>query len=107
MSRLALFFSLTIVAFVVGCASSEESDVIGTEDLSAIPPRRVETWNPVEEIRNEPSPEFQLAAYYALSKGYNKKIDLHDEAATLGFSYIPYLTEKAGLHRKFDPNTSE
>lgn len=61
----------------------------------------------MEEIQNEPSPEFQLAAYYALSQGYNKKISLHDEAGTLGFSYIPYPAEKARFHRKFNPRAGE
>lgn len=62
----------------------------------------------MEEIQNEPSPEFQLAAYYALShSSYNEKIDLHDEAGTLGFSYIPYPAEKAKFHSKFNPSAGE
>ena len=69
--------------------------------------KKVELIYDMEEIRNEPSPEFQLAAYYALSRGYSKKIDLHDEAGTLGFSYTPYPAEKAIFHRKFNPRAGE
>ncbi|MEK6875801.1 MAG: hypothetical protein AABX63_00195 [Nanoarchaeota archaeon] len=61
----------------------------------------------LEEIQNEPSPEFQLAAYYALSFGHNEKINLYDEAGTLGFSYTPYPAEKAKFHRKFNPRAGE
>ena len=60
-----------------------------------------------EEIENEPNPEFQLAAYYALNQEYNKKINLHDEASTLGFAYTPGHAEKADYFRKFGPHTGE
>ena len=69
--------------------------------------KKIELVYDMEEIQNEPSPEFQLAAYYALSRGYSKKIDLHDEAGTLGFSYTPYPAEKAWFHRKFNPHAGE
>ena len=69
--------------------------------------KKVELVYSLEEIQNEPSPEFQLAAYYALSQGYDKKIDLYDEAGTLGFSYTPYPAEKAKFHRKFNPRAGE
>ncbi|MEK6869033.1 MAG: hypothetical protein AABX74_02300 [Nanoarchaeota archaeon] len=61
----------------------------------------------LEEIQNEPSPEFQLAAYYALSFGHNEKINLYDEAGTLGFSYIPSPAEKSSFRRKFNPRAGE
>lgn len=61
----------------------------------------------LKEIENEPNPEFQLAAYYALNQPYNKKINLHDEGATLGFSHIPSHVEKAEYFRKFDPHITE
>jgi hypothetical protein len=60
-----------------------------------------------KEIENEPSPEFQLAAYYALNHEYNKKINLHDEGATLGFSSMSKDVEKAEYFRKFDPHITE
>jgi len=60
-----------------------------------------------EEIENEPNPEFQLAAYYALNREYNKKINLHDEASTLGFENTPSHAQKAEYFRKFDPHTGE
>ena len=69
--------------------------------------KKVELVYDMEEIQNEPSAEFQLVAYYALSRGYSKKIDLHDEAGTLGFSYTPYPAEKAIFHRKFNPRAGE
>ena len=69
--------------------------------------KKVELVYDMEEIQNEPSAEFQFAAYYALSMGYSKKIGLHDEAGTLGFSYTPYPTEKARFHKKFNPRAGE
>jgi len=59
------------------------------------------------EIENEPSPEFQLAVFYALNQPYNKKINIHDEGATLGFDYVPTHAKKAEIFRKFDPYMSE
>ena len=69
--------------------------------------KKVELVHEIEEIENEPNPEFQLAAYYALNQDYNKKINLHDEGATLGFSEIPTHEKKAEYFRKFDPHTGE
>jgi len=69
--------------------------------------RKVQLVYNIEDIENQPNPEFQLAAYYALSKGYNKKINLYDEGATLGFSFVPSHVEKAEYFRKFDPHISE
>ncbi len=61
----------------------------------------------IKEIENEPSPEFQLAAYYALNEGYNKKINIYDEGATLGFSYITGDAQKMDFLRKFDPHMTD
>ena len=59
------------------------------------------------DIENEPSSEFQIAAYYALSKGYSKKIKIDEEAATLGFSSWPDHNAKADYYRKFDTYLTE
>ena len=59
------------------------------------------------DIENEPSAEFQIAAYYALSQGYNKKIKIDEEAATLGFSSWPDHNAKADYYRKFDTYLTE
>ncbi|MDP7244092.1 MAG: hypothetical protein QF568_01985 [Flavobacteriales bacterium] len=69
--------------------------------------KKVELVYDIKEIENEPSPEFQLAAYYALNQPYNKKINLHDEGATLGFSSLLSHVEKAEYFRKFDPPFTE
>lgn len=69
--------------------------------------KRVELFYDLKEIENEPSPEFHLAAYYALNEGYNKKIDISEEGATLGFLSIPTFVEKAENVRRFDPHISE
>jgi len=69
--------------------------------------KKVELVYEMKEIENEPSPEFQLAAYYALNKPFDKKIDIHDEGSTLGFSSILSHVEKAEYIRKFDPQISE
>ena len=59
------------------------------------------------DIENEPSAEFQIAAYYALSQGYNKKIKIDEEAATLGFSSLSDHNARADYHRKFDTHLTE
>ena len=59
------------------------------------------------DIENEPSAEFQIAAYYALSHGHNEKIKMSEEAATLGFSSWPDHNAKADYHRKFDTYLTE
>ena len=69
--------------------------------------KKVELVYELGEIENEPSAEFQLAAYYALSKGYNKKINLHDEGATLGFSEILSHVDTMKYYEKFDPDIGE
>jgi|TARA_B100001964_G_scaffold198075_1_gene223555 hypothetical protein len=61
----------------------------------------------LNEIENKQSAEFQIAAFYALKNGNNKKIDLHDEAATLGFSSILTHVEKREWFEKFDPHCWE
>ena len=69
--------------------------------------KKVQLVYDLEEIENEPNPEFQLAAYYALSRGYNKKINLHDEGATLGFLSLLDAAERGKYFRKFDPHFTE
>ena len=69
--------------------------------------KKVELFYDLKEIENEPNPEFQLAAYYALNEAYNKKIDLTEEGSSLGFFSIPTFVEKAEYQRKFDPPIGE
>ena len=59
------------------------------------------------DIENEPTAEFQIAAYYALSRGYSQKIKISEEAATLGFSSWPDHNASADYHRKFDTHLTE
>jgi len=69
--------------------------------------KKIELIYELKEIENETSPEFQLAAFYALSQPFNKKINIHDEGATLGFTSMLSHVEKAEYYRKFDPQISE
>jgi len=69
--------------------------------------KKIELIYEIKEIENDPSPEFQLAAFYALSQPFNKKINIHDEGATLGFTSFLSHVEKAEYLRKFDPHISE
>ncbi|MFH0867964.1 MAG: hypothetical protein V1831_01505 [Candidatus Woesearchaeota archaeon] len=69
--------------------------------------KEVELVYELKEIENEPSPEFQLAAYYSLNQGYNKTVNIHDEGAALGFSSLLSHAEKAEYYRKFDPHINE
>jgi len=69
--------------------------------------KKVQLVYDIEEIENEPSPEFQLAAYYALNQPYTKKINLHDEGGTLGFKSWLNGLEKRKYFDKFDPRAGE
>lgn len=69
--------------------------------------KKVELVYDLEDIGNEPSAEFQIAAFYALSQDYNTKIKLADEAATFGFDLWPDHNVRAEYFRKFDPHFSE
>lgn len=69
--------------------------------------KKVQLAYDIKEIENESNPEFQLAAYYALNQPFNKKINIHDEGATLGFSSWLSHAEKAEWFRKFDRHISE
>ncbi len=69
--------------------------------------KKVELFYDLKEIENEPNPEFQLAAYYALNEAYSKKIDLEEEGASFGFFSIPTHVEKAEYLKKFDPPIGE
>jgi len=69
--------------------------------------KKVQLVYDLKEIVNEPNPEFQLAAYYALKSEYNKKINIHDEAATLGFTSILSHLEKVEYLKKFDRHLTD
>jgi len=69
--------------------------------------KKVQLAYDIKEIENEPNPEFQLAVYYALNQPFNKKINIHDEGAVLGFTSILSHAEKAEWFRKFDRHTGE
>lgn len=69
--------------------------------------KKVELVYDPEEIANEPSPEFQIAAFYALSHGHDKKIGIQQKASVLGFSFVPYHAENAEHLRKFDPHMAD
>tara|TARA_Y100000031_G_C8141607_1_gene347866 strand:+ start:150 stop:926 length:777 start_codon:yes stop_codon:yes gene_type:complete len=60
-----------------------------------------------EDVENEPGAEFQIAAFYALKEGYDKKIKVHDEAATFGFSDIPDYEAKREHLDRHDPYLNE
>lgn len=54
-----------------------------------------------DEIINENSAGFKICAFYALKRGYNKKIDIYSEALTFGFSRLLNEVEKREWHDKF------
>ena len=58
-------------------------------------------------LKNNNSPEFKLCAYYALSQGVNKKIDVLSEAAQFGFTSELQEKEKYEWLEKFDPYFGE
>jgi hypothetical protein len=69
--------------------------------------RKVQIIYEVDEIKYEPSPEFQIAAFYALSQKPNEKINVYAEGSTLGFDFIQTHAEKADWYRDFDLHINE
>jgi len=68
--------------------------------------KKIEIVYDLEDICNEPSAEFQIAAFYALQE-FNKKIKLAEEAGSLGFTLWPDHNVKAEYYRSFDPHFTE
>jgi len=60
-----------------------------------------------DDLGNEPSAEFQIAAFYALNSGYNKNIKIFEEASTFGFSNFPHYKEKREHLDRQDPYLTE
>lgn len=60
-----------------------------------------------EDIFNSNSATFRLCAFYALKGGYDKKIDIYEEACTFGFSNLLDEAEKREWQDKFNPGFLE
>jgi len=69
--------------------------------------KKVQLVYDIEDIEIEINPEFQLTKYYALNQDYNKKINLNEDGATLGFTTLVGSDEKAEWIRKYDRHISE
>jgi hypothetical protein len=69
--------------------------------------KKVQVIYNIEEIEYEPSPEFQVAAFYALSQKPNDKLNIYSEGSTLGFDFVPTHAEKAEWYRDFDLHINE
>ena len=82
----------------------------GTSTIAAALDRREKMiemiYNPVE-LMNENSTGFKICAFYALKKGYDKKIEIYGSASTFGFSNLLNEIEKREWYDKFDPRFLE
>ena len=56
-----------------------------------------------EEVMNENSAIFKVCAFYALKNPVDRKIDIHSEASTFGFSNLLNEIEKREWLEKFNP----
>ncbi|MBI2660178.1 hypothetical protein HYX07_03375 [Candidatus Woesearchaeota archaeon] len=63
-------------------------------------------YNPVE-IANENSAGFRICAFYALSSGLDKKIEIYGDASTFGFYNLLDEFEKREWYDKFNPRWLE
>ena len=82
----------------------------GTSTIAAIYDRNekmVELVYTFSEITNENSSGFKICAFYALNQGYDKKIEIYDEASTFGFSSLLDEKEKSEWYNKFSPRFLE
>jgi hypothetical protein len=69
--------------------------------------KKVQLAYDLRDIEIELNAEFQIAAYYALNEGYNKKIKIYEEAAMMGFSLWPDHNVKSAYFHKFYPHSGE
>ena len=60
-----------------------------------------------KEMENSNSAGFKICAFYALKDGFDKKIGIHEEASTFGFSNLLDEVEKREWHDKFNPRFLE
>lgn len=63
-------------------------------------------WDKTETIM-EPSPDFNICAYYALKDGFNKKIKIFDESSSFGFINLLNEDEKREWLDKLNPRLLE
>ena len=63
-------------------------------------------YSPVE-IMNDNSAGFRICAFYALSNGFDKKIEVYGDASTFGFYNLLDEVEKREWYDKFNPRWLE
>ena len=63
-------------------------------------------YNPIEII-NENSAGFKICAFYALTNGFDRKIEVYGDASTFGFSNLLDEIEKREWYDKFNPRFLE
>ena len=82
----------------------------GTSTIAAVLNKSLEMieilYDAAEVIR-ENSAGFKICMFYALRNEYDKKIDVHSDAATFGFSSVPSEMEKREWNDKFEPRFLE
>jgi hypothetical protein len=82
----------------------------GTSTIVAVSDRKermVELLYAPAELINENSAGFRICAFYALKEGYNKKIEIYNEAVTFGFSNLLDEVEKREWYDRFNPRFLE
>lgn len=82
----------------------------GTSTIAAVYDRNEKmiemVYNP-SEMMNENSAGFRICAFYALSQGYDRKIEIYGSASAFGFSSILNEIEKREWYDKFNPRFLE
>ena len=82
----------------------------GTSTIAAISDRKEKMieliYNPIEII-NENSAGFKICAFYALTNGFDRKIEVYGDASTFGFSNLLDEIEKREWYDKFNPRFLE
>ncbi len=82
----------------------------GTSTIAAISDRKEKMieliYNPIEII-NENSAGFKICAFYALTNGFDRKIEVYGDALTFGFSNLLDEIEKREWYDKFNPRWLE
>lgn len=69
--------------------------------------KMVELLYDIDNIQNEAEPDFKIFSYYALSEGYDDKIDLYKLGAQIAIPDLLYYKDRKEYLEKFDPRFLE
>ena len=104
--KLAKFLDLILDKIHISYMDPES----GTSTIAAVFDRKekmVELIYSPSELMNENSAGFKICAFYALTNGFDKKIEIYGDASTFGFANLLDEIEKREWYDRFNPGFLE